>query len=67
MKANHTPKYLKARTAKGLEREMLKNNIARKEWHQYQVVHDGKEWFAWYYVDMPQEKELEGLSKPVGQ
>jgi hypothetical protein len=65
MKANHTPRYLKAKTAKGLEREMLKNNIARKGWHQYQISHDGKEWFAWYYVDISQGKELEELNEPT--
>lgn len=30
---------------------MLQNNAQRKSYHQYQIVFDGKEWFAWYYVD----------------
>jgi hypothetical protein len=47
-----TPRYLRANSAKGLERAMLQNNIKRKTWHQYQIVHDGKEWYAWFYVDL---------------
>jgi hypothetical protein len=46
-----TPRYLRANSAKGLERAMLQNNIKRNTWHQYQIVHDGKEWYAWFYVD----------------
>ena len=37
---------------------MLNNNIKRKSWHNYQIVFDGKYWFAWYHAD---------LSEPTGQ
>lgn len=47
-----TPRFLKAQSAKGLERLMLRNNLKRKAWHQYQIVFDGKSWFAWYYADL---------------
>lgn len=47
---------------------MLQNNMARKSWHNYQIVFDGKEWFAWYYVDLSgsyneEIKELDGTSQ----
>lgn len=47
-----TPRFLKAVSPKGLEKAMLLNNIKRKSWHDYQIVFDGKAWFAWYYVDL---------------
>lgn len=47
-----TPRFLKSKTPKGLERAMLQNNLLRRSWHNYQIVFDGKEWFAWYYVDL---------------
>jgi len=55
MKANHTPFYIKAKSAKGLQDKMLQNNLRRKGWHQYQVLHDGKDWYAWFYVDVVNE------------
>jgi len=53
-----TPRFLRASTPRGLERAMLNNNIKRKSWHNYQIVFDGKNWFAWYHAD---------LSEPTGQ
>lgn len=46
------PRFLKAKSPKGLERAMLLNNIRRSSLHNYTIVFDGKEWFAWYYVDL---------------
>ena len=54
-----TPRFIKAKTAKALERSMLQNNLARKTWHQYQITHDGKDWYAWYYVDLSGSYNLE--------
>lgn len=31
---------------------MLQNNLKRQAWHKYQIVYDGREWFAWFYVDL---------------
>jgi hypothetical protein len=31
---------------------MLQNNLKRQAWHTYQIVYDGKAWFAWYQVDL---------------
>ena len=27
---------------------MLRNNMRRGAYHDYQIVFDGKDWFAWY-------------------
>jgi hypothetical protein len=43
---------LKATSPKQLERLMLQNNLKRKCWHRYQIVFDGKSWFAWFDVDL---------------
>ncbi|PJB54244.1 MAG: hypothetical protein CO099_02625 [Bdellovibrio sp. CG_4_9_14_3_um_filter_39_7] len=45
-------RYLKAKTERGLERQMLANNVNRSSYHNYQIVHDGKSWFAWYDCDL---------------
>ncbi len=54
-----TPRFIKAKTPKMLERLMLKNNLNRKSWHQYQIVFDGKDWYGWYYVDLSGVYNLE--------
>jgi hypothetical protein len=64
---------LKAASPKQLERLMLKNNLQRKCWHRYQIIFDGKAWFAWFDVDLSgaynQEiNEIEGeTSDPSSQ
>lgn len=30
---------------------MLRNNVRKNSYHDYQIVWDGKEWFAWYLDD----------------
>lgn len=55
-----TPRFLKAKTAKALERLMLLNNARRKSFHQYSIVFDGKDWYAWFYVDISGSFNLEG-------
>lgn len=47
-----TPRFLKASNPKQLEREMLRNNLKRQRYHEYQIVFDGNAWFAWFYVDL---------------
>lgn len=44
-------RFLQARTPKELELAMLKNNAGRGAFHAYDIVYDGKNWFAWYLVD----------------
>lgn len=31
---------------------MLINNTKRSAYHNYHIVHDGKNWFAWYDCDL---------------
>ena len=44
-------RFVSASTPKGLEKEMLRNNIKRNRFHDYQIVYDGSTWFAWYLDD----------------
>lgn len=45
---------------------MLRNNLARKCWHDYQIEFDGKHWYAWYHVDLSgsYNKEIEEIEGP---
>lgn len=43
------PQFLKAASPNGLVRLMLQNNLKRHTQFEYQIIHDGKSWFAWYY------------------
>lgn len=44
------PHFVKAGSPEGLRLAMLKNNTTRNvEFQYYQIVFDGKSWFAWYY------------------
>lgn len=46
------PHYLKAGSPEGLRRAMLENNMKLKAECQYfQIVFDGKSWFAFYYTE----------------
>lgn len=45
-------RFLKSKTERGLEMKMLLNNRDRKCFHQYQIMHNGKEYVAWYIVDL---------------
>lgn len=46
------PHFLKARTPGGLRRLMLRNNIKRQMIFDYQIIHDGQQWFAWFQDDV---------------
>lgn len=65
-----TFRFLSASTPKGLERQMLKNNLARRAWHNYQIVFDGRKWYAWYQVDLSgaYNREIEEIksAEPTG-
>ena len=51
-KISNIPHYLKARSPEGLRRAMLKNNV---KWgmifNYYQIIFDGKDWWAWFQLD----------------
>ena len=48
--SKRAPQFIKAASPSGLVRLMLSNNIKLGMQFDYQIVHDGKSWFAWYYV-----------------
>jgi hypothetical protein len=42
---------------------MLKNNIEKKCYFEYHVVHDGQNWFAWYEFDSDSLEEMVKLNE----
>lgn len=45
------PSYVKAKTAEGLKTLCTQNSIKKDRYFKYQIVFDGKFWFAWYEED----------------
>jgi hypothetical protein len=59
---NTLPNFIKARSAKLLRASMLKNNARlNMSFIPYQIIHDGKSWYAWY--NEPIGKALETAVK----
>jgi len=57
------PQFLKAANPNGLVRLMLSNNIKLGMQFNYQIVHDGKFWFAWFNYEVSQVEAMkEALS-----
>lgn len=55
----NVPHFLKAGSPEGLRLKMLENNVVMKAECQYfQIVHDGKEWTAWFYRIAPESRML---------
>ena len=53
------PNFIKARSAKALRVDMIKNNVRLKmSYVDYQVIHDGKHWYAWYKEPIWENEEL---------
>ena len=50
-KPSHIKHYLKSKTPESLKRLMLKNNVDKQHYFDYQIIHDGQNWFAWYEWD----------------
>jgi hypothetical protein len=48
--SNRSPSFVKAASPSGLVRQMLSNNVKFAMQFDYQIVHDGKTWFAWFYI-----------------
>ena len=59
------PVYLESKTPEALKLKMLANNIKRRAYHEYRIVHDGNNWFAWYEVEADEvlQKEFERLNE----
>lgn len=49
--ASRTLNFLEAATAKQLSSLCLKLNLASGQFIEYQVVHDGKKFYAFFYWD----------------
>ncbi len=56
--SQRVPSFIKAASPSGLVRLMLLNNVKRGMQFEYQIVHDGKSWFAWYYILQDQKEAL---------
>lgn len=50
-KPSHVKHYLKSKSPESLKVKMLNNNIEKKCYFDYMIVHDGQNWFAWYEWD----------------
>lgn len=57
--------YLQAKSPEALRLKMLANNIKRNAYHEYTIVHDGSNWFAWFetHSDELLKKEYERLNE----
>ena len=42
------PHFIKAKTAIKLQQMMFSNNVNDAMQYTYKIVHDGKDWYAWY-------------------
>ena len=51
-KISHIKHFLKAKSPEGLKLLMTKNNIEKKYYFDYDIIHDGSNWFAWYEWDI---------------
>lgn len=43
--------YLKAKSAEGLKILMIRNNLQKNAYHNYEIIHDGSFWYAWFEFD----------------
>jgi hypothetical protein len=48
--SRRVPSFLKATSPQGLVRLMLSNNVKLGMQFEYQIIHDGKSWYAWFYI-----------------
>jgi hypothetical protein len=53
------PSYVKAKTAEGLKRLCADNSIKKDRYFKYQILFDGKFWFAWYEEDATDSLQAE--------
>lgn len=44
--------FLKAKKPEKLMDLMLENNLKMKAYHDYDIIFDGQNWFAWFDVDI---------------
>ena len=58
------PSYVKAASPSGLVRQMYLNNLKYSTQFEYQIVHDGKAWFAWFYLLQDSKEALSNAVSP---
>lgn len=51
--------FVKARTANGLKVLMVRNNLLTSAYHDYNIIYDGTEWFAWFEYDATDDLKTE--------
>ena len=49
---NRVPVALVSKSSAELTKLMLVNNLQASKEYTYHIVHDGKQWYAWYYEDV---------------
>lgn len=42
---------------------MLDNNVKRQYYFDYQIIHDGQNWYAWYEWDTETPFSTEGINE----
>lgn len=49
---NKTPEnckdYIKAKSAEALKILMIRNNLKTNSYHDYRIIFDGQNWYAWF-------------------
>ena len=53
------PNYIKAKTPEGLKQLCLTNSVKKDRYFKYQIMFDGKNWFAWYEEDVAEVLQSE--------
>jgi len=55
-------RHIKAETARGLERAMLMNNLKHNTFFHYEIIFDGKNWYAWF---LKEQNVIEAIKEEV--
>ena len=64
--SQRSPSFLKATSPQGLVRLMLSNNLKLGMQFDYQIVHDGKSWFAWFFILQENKEALNNALQSGG-
>lgn len=62
------PDFISASSPKGLRRLMLRNNIKRKAWFEYDIQFNPKDgkWYAWF-LNINEEENVKALEEDNGR
>lgn len=58
----HVKRFIKAKTAEGIVVEQVKNNIKTGANHKYEILFDGKFWYAFFNASV---KDLVNLKEKI--